>query len=156
MSADKGPYSEDLSPLRDAFEVNFFGTVQVTTAFLPLIRKAQKGYGVIQFVSTEMASTAFQASPKGILHQKVAYNASKAALNNYVVSLAKLLKDEESEIKVNCITPGFTTTQLNGFMAGGQTTEEGANWLVPLALLGPEDSATTGMFSVFCVYLLWI
>ena len=145
MSADKGTLSEDLSVIRQAFDINFYGTIQTTLAFLPLIRKAQKGYGSIQFVSTDMASNGYQASPKGFLHNAVAYNTSKAALNSYVISLAKKLQEEDTGITVNAVTPGFTTTKLNGFAPGGNTTEQAAKILLPYAQLGPEDAATTCM-----------
>lgn len=145
MDVEKGVLSEDLSVIRQGFETNFFGTIQTTVAFLPLVRKAPKGRGVIEFVSTDMASNAHMAGPNSHLHDAVAYNASKAALNSYIIALARKLKDEDTEIKVNSVTPGFTTTKLNGFRAGGATTEAAAQILLPYVLLGPEDSETTGM-----------
>jgi NAD(P)-dependent dehydrogenase (short-subunit alcohol dehydrogenase family) len=152
MFEDKGTIVEDLSILRQGFEVNFFGTIQTTVAFLPLIRKAQKGYGVIEFNSTNMASNTHMAGPDIIpqISEKIAYNSSKAALNSYVIALARKLKEEDTGIKVNSVTPGFTTTKLNGFYPGGNTTEAAAQILLPYALLGPEDSETTGKGSFDC------
>jgi len=143
MSVDKGTLSEDLSVIRQAFELNFFGTIQTTLAFLPLIRKAQRGYGSVQFVSTGLASNTFQASPNGVLHNLIAYNTSKTALNSYVIALAKKMQEEDTGITVNSVSPGLTRTKLNGFKPGGATPEQAAEILLPYAQLGPEDAATT-------------
>lgn len=154
MGVDKGVLSNDLSAIRDAFEINFYGTIQATLAFLPLVRKAPKGHGVLVFNSTDMASNSFMATPQGFAHQFPAYNTSKAAMNSWVIALARTLKDEGAEIKVNAITPGFTTTKLNGNLPGGNTTEKSASLLLPLALLGPEDKDTHGMcYSTARVYV---
>ncbi|KAK0202747.1 hypothetical protein DFS33DRAFT_1385118 [Desarmillaria ectypa] len=132
-----------LTTIRNAFEPNFYGLIQTTQAFLPLLRAAPKGYACIVNNTTDMASNAHQAGPRSSLHV-VAYNTSKAAANSYSIALAKEL--EEEDIKVNVVTPGFTTTKLNGFRPGGKTTEGGASVLVPWALLGPEDKGKTCLF----------
>lgn len=157
FGADKGTLSDDLSVIRQAFDLNFYGTVQTTLSFLPLIRKAQKGYGCIQMVSTDMASNGHQASPNSVLHDFVAYNTSKAALNSYTISLARKLQEEDTRITVNAVTPGFTTTKLNGFAPGGKTTEQAAKILLQYAQLGPEDAAVTGrLFPMWLVHELSI
>lgn len=135
--------------IRDAFEPNFYGLIQTTQVFLPLILAAPKGYRVILEVSTEMASNAYQAKPNAPL-QLVAYNTSKAAANSYVIALAHELKEEG--VMVNSVTPGFTTTRLNGFKEGGKTAEGGARVLLPYALLGPEDAETTGKCDCYLDY----
>jgi NAD(P)-dependent dehydrogenase (short-subunit alcohol dehydrogenase family) len=155
MDVDKGVFSNDLSAIRGAFEINFYGTIQTTLAFLPLIRKAPKGRGVILVTSTDMASNGFMATPQGFAHHFPAYNTSKAALNSWVIALARTLKDEGTEIKVNSVTPGFTTTKLNGYNPGGHTTEKAAGLLVPYALLGPEDKETTGMYLINIRHIIW-
>jgi NAD(P)-dependent dehydrogenase (short-subunit alcohol dehydrogenase family) len=122
----------DLSLLRESFDVNFFGLVQTTLAFLPLLRKSP--HSVILNVTSDMASNGYQAK-RDVLHV-VAYNTPKAAANSYTIALAHELKSEG--IKVNCITPGFTTTKLNNFAPGGKTPKESAQLLLPWALLGPD------------------
>jgi len=139
MDQPQNATSVDLSVIRAAFEPNFFGLVQTCTTFLPLIRKSSNG--VILNVSTDMASNAYQARPDSFLHV-VAYNTSKAAANSYTIALAHELKSEG--IKVNAVTPGFTTTKLNGFSPGGKTARQGAEVLLPWALLGPDGK--TGLF----------
>ncbi|MEJ0097851.1 MAG: hypothetical protein WDM84_07905 [Bauldia sp.] len=44
---------------------------------------------------------------------------------------------ESTAIKVNLVSPGFTSTNLNGF-AGTQSIEEGSREVVRVALLGPD------------------
>lgn len=129
----------DISVIHDAFEPNFYGMIQTTQAFLPLLRKGS--HPVILLTSTDMASNTFQARPDSSLHV-VAYNTSKAAANSYIIALANELKPEG--IKVNSVTPGFTTTKLNGFAPGGKTPEQAAELLAEWTLLGPEDKDKTG------------
>ncbi|KAJ7742250.1 hypothetical protein B0H16DRAFT_1023502 [Mycena metata] len=135
----------DLTSLRATFETNLVGLIQTTTAFLPLLRASHTPEvpSVILNVTTGMASNALMASPEGILHQAVPYNTSKVAVNSYTIALAHELKDEG--IKVNCVSPGFTTTKLNGFAPGGKTPEQGAAVLVEWALL--DDTGKTGHFA---------
>lgn len=133
----------DVSVLRDAFEPNLFGLVQTTTTLLPLVRKATQGPGVILNVATDMASNAGQAKPNSRSHF-VAYNTSKAAANSYTIALAHELRVEGSPIRVNCVTPGFTSTKLNNFSEGGKTPKQGAEILFPWALL--DNEGPTGLF----------
>ncbi|KAJ7445653.1 hypothetical protein FB451DRAFT_1292724 [Mycena latifolia] len=145
MDKPMGATTTDLDTIRGAFETNFFGLVQTTTAFLPLLRAAATPDtpAVILNVSTDMASNSFMASPKGFLHATVAYNTSKAAANSYTIALAREL--EEAHIKVNAATPGFTTTKLNGFRPGGKTPEQGAQMLVEWCLM--DKAGKTGAFA---------
>jgi len=122
-----------LSTIRDAMETNFFGLVQTTLAFLPLVRKATNA--VILNVSIDMASNTIQSRPDAKLHV-VAYNTSKSAANSYTIALAQELKAEG--IKVNAVTPGFTTTKLNHYTPGGKTIKAGAEVLLPWALLDKD------------------
>ena len=122
-----------MSAIRDCIEVNLIGLVQTTTTFLPLLRASEQA--VILNVSTEMASNSLQAGPNARTHV-VAYNTSKAAVNSYTIALAQELKKEG--IKVNAVTPGFTSTKLNYFHHGGKTTRQGAEALLPWALIDKD------------------
>lgn len=141
MDTDQRADSVDIAVLRETMETNFFGLVQTTITFLPLLRKAKNGPAVILNVSTDMASNSYMAQPSSTLHV-VAYNTSKAAMNSYTIALAFELKD--AGIKVNAVTPGFTTTKLNNHRPGGKTMKEGAESLLPFALLDKEGP--TGKF----------
>ncbi|KAF9021340.1 NAD(P)-binding protein [Hymenopellis radicata] len=143
MSESKGALNDSLDTIQAGFDTNFFGLIRVAQAFVPLLRRAPAGQACFVQVSTDMASNTHMASPGGRNHHTIAYNASKAAANSYVIALAKEL---QGEVKVNAVTPGFTTTKLNNFYPGGKTPEQGAAVIVPWALLGPEDKDKTGLF----------
>jgi NAD(P)-dependent dehydrogenase (short-subunit alcohol dehydrogenase family) len=145
MNKPQNATNIDITIVREAFEPNFFGLVQTTTAFVPLLRKSPQA--VILNVTIDMASTATQAKPDSILHH-TAYNTSKAAANSYSVALAHEFRKEG--IKVNCVTPGFTSTKLNQFGKGGKTPVDGAKVLLPWVLLGPDGP--TGKFGVFRLF----
>ncbi|KAG7440651.1 NAD(P)-binding protein [Guyanagaster necrorhizus] len=143
MSEPQQATTISLDVIRNAFEPNFFGLIQTTQAFLPLLRALPQGHACILNVSTLMASNATQAAPGSGMHV-VAYNTSKVAMNSYSIALAKELEHEG--IKVNVISPGFISTKLNMYAPGGKTTAEGASVLVPWALLGPDDIGKTCQF----------
>ncbi|KAK7042813.1 hypothetical protein R3P38DRAFT_326136 [Favolaschia claudopus] len=146
MSTPHSALDPNIPAIRNTLETNLIGLIQTTTAFLPLLRSSNKPDtpSVILNVSTDMASNTLMAKPDSIAfrHKWIAYNTSKAAMNSYIISLARELQGEG--IKVNAITPGFTTTKLNGHAPGGKTPEKGAEMMVDWCLLGPEGE--TGKF----------
>lgn len=142
MGHDQNATTVDVQVLREAFEPNFFGLVQTTTTFLPLIRKGRAGYQVILNISIDMASNWLQSGPNALFHL-AAYNTSKAAMNSYTIALAAELKKEG--IKVNALTPGHTVTKLNNFSPGGKTPEQAAQMMLEWSLMGPDDDKT-GLF----------
>jgi len=123
----------DASAIRDCIEVNLVGLVQTTTTFLPLLRASPQA--VILNVSSELASNTWQASytPKV---QDIGYSASKVAANSYTIALAHELKKDG--IKVNAVSPGFTQTKMTKFHGAGKTARQGAESLLPWALLGKD------------------
>jgi NAD(P)-dependent dehydrogenase (short-subunit alcohol dehydrogenase family) len=139
FDCDQNATTVAVDTIRDAMETNLYGLIQTTQTLLPLLRKSTNA--AIVNVSTDMASNAFQARPDAQLHV-VAYNTSKAAMNSYSIALAHELKKEG--IKVNLVTPGFTSTKLNGFREGGKSPAEGAASILPWALL--EKDGPTGLF----------
>jgi len=119
---------------RKTFDTNFFNTIDVTQALLPLVRKSDEGR--IVFLSSGLGSLGLHSDPTSeIYNYKVpAYNISKTALNGYVVHLAHELR--RTSIKVNTAHPGSVVTDMN---ANGQIpVEEGAKTSVALATL-PAD-----------------
>ena len=70
------------------------------------------------------------------------YAASKTALNG--MTLAMMVELESTDIKVNLVSPGFTSTNLNGFQ-GTQSVEDGSREVVRVTLLGPDGP--TGTFT---------
>ncbi|KAF8817092.1 NAD(P)-binding protein [Phlegmacium glaucopus] len=116
--ADQNATSISLETIREVMETNFFGLVQTTIAFLPLLRKSANA--VILNVSSELGSNPFLARPNAGL-KFVAYSASKTAANSYTIALAQELRGEG--IKVNAVTPGLTATKLNNYREGGKSTK---------------------------------
>jgi NAD(P)-dependent dehydrogenase (short-subunit alcohol dehydrogenase family) len=140
--ADGPPAASDIAAVRRVMETNFFGTLAVTQAMLPLLRKAPAGR--IVNVSSGLGSLTWNADPNWEYApvKLLGYNASKAAMNMLTVQLAYELR--ETAIKVNSANSGYTATDLNGHR-GHQTVAEGAAETVRLALL-PPDGPTGGFF----------
>jgi NAD(P)-dependent dehydrogenase (short-subunit alcohol dehydrogenase family) len=128
--------------LRETFDVNFFGLVELTQALLPLIRKSAAGR--IVNVASMLGSLTLHSDPQaGLDHFKpFAYDASKTAVNQFTVHLAALLRD--TPIKVNSVHPGWVRTELGGDEAP-MSVEEGAKTSVALAILD-SDGPSGGFF----------
>lgn len=127
------PSQESLDDIRSMFDVNFMGTVRVTQAFLPLLRKATGAR--IVMVSSGLGSislTGDMKAPTWGLHA-MGYSASKTALNMFTVKLAKELLNEG--IKVNAACPGSVATDMGGPSAP-RTVEQGAAIATRLSTLG--------------------
>lgn len=143
------PSRTSLEIFRKTFETNFFNTIAVTQAFLPLVKKSAAGR--IVFLSSILGSLDLHSDPASpIYNYKVpAYNASKTALNAYAVHLAYELKD--TNIKVNAAHPGSVLTDMNA--AGELPVEDGAKTSVELATL--PASGGTGKFIYLGEELPW-
>jgi NAD(P)-dependent dehydrogenase (short-subunit alcohol dehydrogenase family) len=128
--------------LRETFDTNFFGTVELTQVLLPLIRKAPEGR--IVNLSSILGSLTLHADPKSPIYgsKALAYDASKSALNAFTVHLAAELKD--TKIKVNSAHPGWVRTEM-GTDAAPMEIPDGAKTSVQLALL-PATGPTGGYF----------
>jgi len=125
--------------LSDVFNVNVFGPVRVTNAFLPLLRAAE--HPRIVMVSSTLGSIAFSGQPHvlDVVPPQLGYPGSKAALNMITNQYARALPG----IKVNAVEPGYTATDLTGHH-GHQTVTEGTDAIVQLACIGPNGP--TGEF----------
>lgn len=147
-SADGPPGSADLNSVKRVMETNFLGTLAVTQAMLPLLRKAKAAR--IVNLSSGLGSLAKNSDPDWDFasFKLIGYNASKAALNMLTIQLAYELRD--TGIKVNAVSPGFVATDMNQYR-GKLTVEEGAAGPVRLALL-PPDGPTGGFFDEAGVY----
>jgi NAD(P)-dependent dehydrogenase (short-subunit alcohol dehydrogenase family) len=123
--------------LRRTFDTNFFGLVELTQKFLPLIRKSPAGR--IVNVASIMGSITFHS--QGSSYKPFAYDASKTAVNAFTVHLAAALSG--TNIKVNSAHPGWVRTDMGGQHAP-VSPADGATTAVRLATLGPEGP--TGKF----------
>jgi NAD(P)-dependent dehydrogenase (short-subunit alcohol dehydrogenase family) len=140
--ADGPPGTASLNSVKRVLDTNFHGTLAVTQAMLPLLRKAEQAR--IVNLSSGLGSLQMNSDPSsGFANFKfIGYCASKAALNMLTVQLAYELR--ETGIKVNAVSPGFVDTDMNQHQ-GTLTVEEGAAEPVRLALL-PAEGPTGGFF----------
>ena len=130
------------SVLREIFETNFFGQVELTQTLLPLIKKAPEGR--IVNLSSILGSLTLHATPGSPIYdfKSLAYDSSKAALNQFTTHLAHDLKG--TRIKVNSAHPGWVKTDM-GTDAAPMEIQDGAKTSVQLATLG-TDGPTGGFF----------
>lgn len=131
-----------LDEIRAVWETNVFGALAVYQAMLPLLRRSSDAR--IVNVSSGVGSLATNADPAHRYHASFGpiYPASKAALN--AITLAIMVELEGTDIKVNLVSPGFTSTNLNGY-EGTESVEDGSREVVRVALLGPDGP--TGTFT---------
>jgi NAD(P)-dependent dehydrogenase (short-subunit alcohol dehydrogenase family) len=131
-----------LDEVRAVWETNVFGTLAVYQAMLPLLRETPNAH--IVNVSSGVGSLAQNADPafpwRGIFGP--VYPGSKAAMNALTVAMAIELEPEG--IRVNAVSPGFTSTALNNY-AGTESVAEGSREVVRAALAGPDGP--TGTFT---------
>ncbi|MDT3401308.1 SDR family NAD(P)-dependent oxidoreductase [Mucilaginibacter terrae] len=126
-----------LDEVRTVWETNVFGQLATVQSFLPLLREAPSAR--IVNVSSGMGSLTLNADPAFPFRGGfgVVYGISKTALNAITLALAIELQD--TNIRVEAASPGFTATALNNFQ-GTETVEEGSRNIVRAAL-GENDPA---------------
>jgi len=128
---DAPPGEVGIKVVRSIFETNLFGTLAVTQAMLPLLRKSVRPQIINQSSGLGSIGLSGQSEWEFAQFKLFGYCASKAAINMMTVQLAATLAEEN--IVVNSIDPGFTATDLNNHR-GRQSVAEGAAAAVSLAL----------------------
>lgn len=134
------PSQTDINVVRQVYETNVFGVINVTIAMIPLLRKADQAR--IVNVSSSLGSITMALDPTDMFYgiNSVQYQSSKAALNAVTVEFAKELEAEG--IKVNAACPGFVDTDFNGHR-GIKPATQAATIIVELSTLdadGPTAS----------------
>lgn len=127
--------------IRQVFDTNFFGAIQTTQAFIPLLKKSEEP--CIVNVSSDLGSLGNHTNPDYpyVDVKLTAYCSSKTALNAFTVMLAYELRD--TPFRVNSVNPGYTATDFNHHR-GYKKVEDGAAVVVKYALL--DSSGPTGKF----------
>lgn len=128
--------------LRHVFDTNFFGAVQTTQQFIPLLKKSNEP-GIVN-VSSGLGSLAIHSNLKNSnpnFDIYDAYSCSKTALNAFTVMLANEFRD--TNFKINSVTPGYTATDLNHHK-GTQTVAQAAKVIVKYATM--DKDGPTGKF----------
>lgn len=111
----KTSWDTDMKDIQETTDVNYFGTLAITQALLPLIRQ-NEGRIVNVTVPSEI-------SP---YWHPLAYVASKAAQNAMMGVMAMEFKQNNIPVEIFSVHPGPTTTDLNGNMdlPGFHTTDK--------------------------------
>ncbi|MBA3831552.1 MAG: SDR family oxidoreductase [Chthoniobacterales bacterium] len=138
---DRKVSEQSLDVWRDTFGTNFFGLIETTQAFLPLLRKSDAGR--IVNLSSILGSITLHAKPGSPIYDSkttAAYSVSKSAVNAYTVQLARELKD--TKVKVNAAHPGWVKTDMGGEGASMEVSE-GAKTGVALATLVADGPSGT-------------
>lgn len=132
MVAGFGQATDDtLYSLKKDIETNYYGSVLVTLAFMPLLKSSPKSGPVkIVYISTKMASLSIVPSlPLGLNIGGSSYSSSKAAANMWFRKLAVQISEGSSGLDrpggtlVALIHPGLVQTTLSHGL-GMITTEE--------------------------------
>lgn len=142
-SFPQDPTKADTATIREVFDTNFFGVIDVTKAFIDLLR--QSDAPVIVNVTSGLGSLTLHNDPAWMYYtvKNAAYGPSKTALNAYTVALAYELR--ETAFRVNVVDPGFTATDFNHHSGTG-TVEDAAGFVVKYATIG-TDGPTGKFFS---------
>jgi NAD(P)-dependent dehydrogenase (short-subunit alcohol dehydrogenase family) len=117
------PTTISTETIREVFDTNFFGTINVTMAFLDLLKASPQPR--IVNVTSGLASLTLHDDPSWKFYQvkRAAYGPSKTALNAYTIALAYELRD--SPFKINTVDPGFTATDFNNYRGTGSIADAG-------------------------------
>ncbi len=135
---DTLPGAIDLDAVRQIFEVNFYGALRVTQAFLPLLKLSSAGR--IVNVSSTLGSIATRADSKHPLAPATsfAYATSKTMLNSLTAWLSSELAD--SPAKVTSVCPGLNNTDMTNDPSG-QHPSVGARIVVQAAMLSANHAS---------------
>jgi NAD(P)-dependent dehydrogenase (short-subunit alcohol dehydrogenase family) len=135
--------SSSLAMIKEVFDTNVFGVIEVTQAFIDLLRQSPAPR--IVNVTSGLGSLTLHNDPswKYYAVKGAAYQPSKAALNAYTIMLAYELRD--TPFKVNAVDPGYTATDFNHHSGPG-TVQDAAARVVKAAVLG-ADGPTSQFFS---------
>jgi len=127
--------SIDTSVIREVFDTNFFGPINVTKAFIDLLKKSDEPR--IVNVTSGLGSLTMHSDPDSKFYhiKSAAYGPSKTALNAYTVVLAYELRD--TAFKVNVVDPGYTATDFNHHNGPG-SVEDAGKIIVKYATIGPD------------------
>ncbi|WP_353649520.1 SDR family NAD(P)-dependent oxidoreductase [Nakamurella sp. A5-74] len=140
-ATSEGAELADPTAVAATFATNVLGPFNVVEAFLPLLRRSEAGR--IVNVSSRVGSLTEQADPSSAYYSMIvpAYQASKAALNSFTISLSKALAD--TPIIITSVCPGFVQTDLTPINRDqAPTTADHAAQVVLTAATLPAGAAS--------------
>lgn len=133
--------STAVEDIKNVFETNFFGVINVTQTFLELLKKSDQPR--ISNITSGLGSLTLHSDPSWKYYhvKNAAYGPSKSALNAYTIVLAYELRD--LLFKVNVIDPGYTATDFNHHNGPG-SVESAASFIVKHTLT--DEHGPTGQY----------
>ena len=137
------PSQQSLADIRATYDVNVFGTIRVTQAFLPLLLAGPAARIVMVSSSTGSIGRALDSGTPNHSVNIMSYGSSKTALNAITVAFDRELAP--LGVKVNAAAPGYTATDLNGYK-GHRTVQQAAEIVSHLATLD-ADGPNAGYFN---------
>ena len=135
--------------LRTIFETNVFGAAEMIRASLSLLRRSNSARIVnVSSTTGSLTLTAAGTDFGGDASRRLAYSASKAALNMLTLQYHRAFQNDPSlcHIKINAATPGYTATDMTHHGAGARPVGDGARVIVELASLS-DVGASGGFFN---------
>lgn len=138
---EQAPTTAPLSLIKEVFDTNFFGAINVTQSFIEVLKRSPEPR--IVNVTSGLGSLTLHSDPNWKYYQVkgAAYGPSKTALNAYTVHLAHELKD--TAFKINAVDPGYTKTDFNHHNGPG-TVESAAAIIVKYATI--DQDGPTGKY----------
>lgn len=120
-------------------DTNVVGVIRVTEAALPLLRRSE--HPVIANVSSSLGSFWAVTNPERDEHglPTMLYGASKSATTMVTLHYAQ----QNPDIIVNALEPGYTDTDMTASMEGGRSVEVSARVVVRMATLGADGPTGT-------------
>jgi NAD(P)-dependent dehydrogenase (short-subunit alcohol dehydrogenase family) len=143
VSGGAGGILDPLENWRGIIDVNVFGVIHGTMAFLPGMLKAGKRARIVNTGSKQGLT-----NPPG----NPAYNVSKAAVNAYTQNLARDLREREgTQVSAHLLVPGWTTTGDREHQKGAWRPEQVIEMLEKglerdaFWIMCPDDETTAEM-----------
>ncbi len=120
----------DIETIRQCMDVNLYGAIRMTVACLPALKRSHDPR-VIN-VTSEMGHL------NSLLGGYAGYRLSKAALNAHTI----LMANEQPDIKINAVCPGWVRTDMGGSSAPGSVSDAADRilWMIS------TDRLESGMF----------
>lgn len=136
------PSATPIEVVRETYETNVFGTMQVIQAMLPLLLRSPSPR--IVNVSSGLGSLTLAATPGTAFHARplLGYNTAKAAVNSLTIQFANELST--TRLKINAVDPGYVRTDMT-HNDGSRRPEQGAAVAIRVATL-PDDGPTGCFF----------
>ena len=126
------PFEVDAQTLQQTFATNTFGPFLLCQGLLP--EMLQRNYGRIVNVSSRMGHL------EGFKSTAPAYRLSKHSLNGITKIFSQLALEQDRDVLVNSVCPGWVRSKMGGPDAPLSLSEgaEGIVWAATLPALGPN------------------